>query len=75
MSGELFKVPLFVKANSRQNLIRAMVVNNQKHGVAFNYFQITKEGKDYVAWYLGDALKEFKDEVNDSLSSENRRRS
>ena len=51
----LFHVPLYVKASNPDRLIREMIMKNVADSVTHKYFDIQKQGKEWFAWYLGDA--------------------
>ena len=50
-AGDMFRIPQFLEARTRELLVRAMLFNNLKHGMEFNYFDIQKDGRSWVAWY------------------------
>jgi hypothetical protein len=50
-TGDAFRVPQFVEARTRQDLVRAMLLNNLLHGMEFDYFGIQKDGAKWIAWY------------------------
>ena len=48
-------VPLFLEADSREDLIRLMLVNNHINSRKFNYMgPPVLENKKYVVWFYGD---------------------
>ena len=48
---DLFNVPNFLVAPSKERLVRLMLLNNIKKSKEFNYFDIQKDGAKWVAWY------------------------
>lgn len=53
--GSVRNIPHFIVAASPRGLQRLMLLNNTRHGMQFNYFQIQWDGKQWVAWYLRSA--------------------
>ena len=49
--GDVFRIPQFLQARTREDLVRAMLVNNISHGMEFDYFDIQKDGKLFIAWF------------------------
>ena len=49
--GNAFRIPQFLEARTRIDLVRAMLFNNLAHGMEFDYFGIQKDGKVWIAWY------------------------
>lgn len=49
----MFRIPQFLEARTREDLVRAMLFNNLKHGMEFNYFDISEDRrkKMWVAWF------------------------
>lgn len=44
-------IPKFVSAPSPRGLRRAMHLNNRRNGKKFNYFQIVRDSRRWLAWY------------------------
>ena len=53
-------VPVFIEAKSPEALIEKMMTNNHINGKAYNYFQVMKDGKRWLAWYYGDPFNDRK---------------
>lgn len=51
----VFHVPLFVEAETKQELVQEMIRNNAKDRVTYKYFSIVFDGKTWSGWYYGDA--------------------
>lgn len=49
--GDAFIVPQFLEAQDKVKLVRAMLLNNLKHGMEFDYFGIQKDKNVWIAWY------------------------
>lgn len=64
VSGDPRRVPHFVSAPTAGRLVQAMFKNNLEHGCEFQYFDIGKQGKAWVAWYY---LKIDRDSLNEAL--------
>lgn len=64
-SANLFRIPQFISAPTKERLARLLLKNNLKHGIEFDY-RILKDGNDWVAWfYLElDRKKLFADSKN-----------
>jgi hypothetical protein len=50
--------PKAIKSKTTKGLERAMMMNNFKYGAFFQY-QISWDGKEWVAWYYMEAPKEM----------------
>lgn len=51
MPGNVWHVPQFITARTREDLVRAMLLNNLSQGIEFRYFDIQKDGANWIAWY------------------------
>ena len=49
--GDAFRVPQYIEARSKEDLVRAMLLNNLQHGMEFRYFDISKDGRNWIAWF------------------------
>ena len=49
--GNAFRIPMFLAASDRDGLVRLMLANNLRAGKEFRYFDITKDKKEWVAWF------------------------
>ncbi len=49
--GDKFQIPQFLQARTKEDLVRVMLLNNLAHGMEFNYFDIQKDGPNWVSWY------------------------
>lgn len=49
--GNLFRIPKSIAAPTREGLERLMLKNNLKHGIEFQYFDIQKQGSEWIAWF------------------------
>lgn len=56
-SKQITRVPVALTAPSMGELSLACLRNNLKHQTEFHYFQIVKDGKQWVAWYYADLEK------------------
>lgn len=68
--SKLLDVPLYLEAVSKKELIKKMIQLNGDLRTEFKYFDIQKDGKMWIAWFLADGarhvnlIKEFlKEEV------------
>ena len=52
MADDLALVPHFIKEPSPEKLIAQMHRNNIRHGRTFKYFDISKQGAEWFAWYV-----------------------
>ena len=57
------RVPLFLKARTKDLLIKEMLKNNVKNNVSFDYFDIQKDGKNWIAWFFVDLQSPFRKEI------------
>ena len=64
-SSKISNIPHYLKARSPEGLRRAMLKNNVKWGMIFNYYQIIFDGKDWWAWFQLDAVESLQDELNE----------
>jgi hypothetical protein len=51
----ILHVPLFVKADSPEKLVSAMIQTNSDNRVSYKYFSIVYDGSNWFGWYYGDA--------------------
>jgi hypothetical protein len=49
--GSIKNIPNFIVAVTPKLLQRQMLINNLKHSTEFRYFDITFDGKQWVAWF------------------------
>ena len=49
--GNAFRIPNYLEARTKDELVRAMLLNNIKHGIEFKYFDIQKDGSKWVCWF------------------------
>ena len=47
-------IPLFLEAESKEELIKNMLLNNKVNAKKFNYMQPVLEGKVWVVWFYAD---------------------
>ena len=61
MSGsntkQILRVPLYIKAKTADELSLKCLENNLKYQAEFEYFQITKIGNEWFAWFYADLNK------------------
>lgn len=55
---KLSMVPVSIRAKSSEELTLAMLDNNIQKSKQFQYFDIQKDGKEWVAWYFTDIYEE-----------------
>lgn len=60
MAGNQFKVPVYLKAQTEDLLVKAMLENNLKLHAECQYFDIQKRGKFWYAWYYKNMEAEVK---------------
>lgn len=48
-------VPIYVTGKSKDDLVSAMIKNNQLYGISFKYFSISYAKGEWVAWFQCDA--------------------
>lgn len=48
-------VPVYIAAKTKDELVAAMLKNNQTYGISFKYFSISFAGGEWVAWFRVDA--------------------
>lgn len=65
MNKTVWKAPRHVKARTPELLTRAMVENNLRQKIEFNYFQIGKADNEWYAWYLADVSDLVRIDVSD----------
>lgn len=51
VEGNPLRIPHYVSASDPKGLMREMYKNNLKHGCEFQYFDISKSGNAWYAWY------------------------
>jgi hypothetical protein len=54
--GKLRRIPHYLSAGSPKGLQRKMLLNNTKDGVEYRYFDIQKDGKNWIAWFLREVI-------------------
>jgi hypothetical protein len=66
MQSNLFKIPLFIKADSEEELQRKMLFNNAINQREYKYYEPIKEGDIYKVRFVED-VREWQnpDEVKD----------
>lgn len=52
--GNSLRVPMFLAAPTRDGLVRLMLSNNVKKSKEHKYFDISFDGKNWVAWFLDE---------------------
>jgi hypothetical protein len=61
MSGsnakQILRVPLSIRAKTADELSRRCLEHNVKYQAEFHYFQISKVGNEWFAWYYADLNK------------------
>jgi len=50
----LYRIPHFIKAPTRRELMAKMVRTNLAFNKEFHYYQITQETDGFVAWFYMD---------------------
>jgi len=55
---KLSMVPVHISAKTREELTLVMLDNNIKKSKQFQYFDIQKDGKEWIAWYYNDVYEE-----------------
>ncbi|NQX99772.1 MAG: hypothetical protein HRT70_01315 [Flavobacteriaceae bacterium] len=53
-------VPIYLESDSKDELVRLMVINNQLNGQKFNYMSPMLENNMWVVWFFAD-IKEWQD--------------
>ena len=48
---ELNTIPHYITAPTKEALMKEMLKNNIKNNTRFQYFQISIDGGEYIAWY------------------------
>jgi len=51
MAKDIFRIPRFLVANTKEELVKKMLKNNIEKDKEFDYYLIVKEGSQWVAWY------------------------
>jgi excinuclease UvrABC nuclease subunit len=54
---QITRIPLSVRAKTPEELSIACLENNLKYETEFHYFQIMKEGKEWIAWFYAELEK------------------
>ena len=67
------EVKLFLVADSKEQLVKAMHENNSFHGTGFKYDGPMKDGKKWIVWFTADLLMYLKKEQSRGTSKNNRR--
>ena len=49
------RVPLYIEASDKNDLVRLMIQNNMKADVEHEYFCPMKDGNKWVVWYYAKA--------------------
>jgi len=49
-------VPIFITASTKKDLVRKMLEINLKQNAHHKFFDIQKDGNEWVAWYFKDVL-------------------
>jgi hypothetical protein len=60
MAKNILRIPHYLIANTKDELIRLMLKNNVDNDKEYGYFDIQKEGSQWVAWYY-DSIKPIED--------------
>jgi hypothetical protein len=55
---KLSMVPVSITAKTKEDLTLAMLNNNIQKSKQFTYFDIQKDGKEWIAWYYNDVYEE-----------------
>jgi len=55
---KLSMVPVYITAKTKEDLTLAMLNNNIQKSKQFQYFDIQKDGKEWIAWYYTDVYEE-----------------
>lgn len=66
--NKLFQIPVYIEANSKDDLVRKFLETNAKTGCYNQFFDIQKDGKKWVAWYYQD-IKYLSEINNDSAKN------
>lgn len=56
MAKNIYRLPLFLEAKNKLELIKKMTANNVKHMREFEYFNIQKDGRKWIAWFYTDLI-------------------
>jgi hypothetical protein len=62
IGNSLDNIPHFLSARTPKGLRVAMLRNNLKWKLVFNYYQIIFDGKRWYAWYQMNAVEEMERE-------------
>ena len=52
--AQLTYIPVYLEADSKDELMRKMFLNNQLNGTKHNYMQPVLEGEKWVVWFYSD---------------------
>lgn len=63
-------VPIYLEANSKDELVKKMFETNQKMGTWYDYRYIQKDGRKWVCWYNAPiSIKSFtKEKVEENAN-------
>jgi len=70
--GVMYQVPIHVTARTPEELTLAMLQLNLKDGVKNSFFDIQRNGKEWIAWYYKDIGRMVKDKLNKDLEDARR---
>ena len=60
MEKNVFKVPISLEANSRDELTFKCMENNRVNNIMFDYYFFQKVGSKWIAWFRADMTKRLK---------------
>jgi hypothetical protein len=63
--SKIDNIPHFLRAKTPEALRKAMLRNNVKWGLIFDYYQIVFDGKNWFAWYQMNAVESMQDELKE----------
>lgn len=66
----IFHVPLFVRAETPEELVQAMCQLNADNSITYKYFSMYFDGKNHIGWYHGDATLLIKRRLPKQTSTE-----
>ena len=49
---KIYLVPNFLTAKTKEELVKRMLLKNIEDNTHYNFFDIQKDGSNWVAWYL-----------------------
>jgi len=68
MAKNIFRIPLYLKARSEDDLVRAMLKNNLEKKKEFEYYSIYRTNNGVIAWYYNTVtVKDSNDPRKQSL--------